>query len=212
MTTASNAPQNGRGYWRSLQELAQSEEFKQQLAQEFPGGIEPTRSGVSRRRFLQIMAASTAMASLAGCRWPEDHIVPFAKRPDGYIPGESEQFATALEFGGIGTALLATSYDGRPVKVDGNGEHPWSLGAASAQMQATVLDLYDADRSRTVVRRDGNQEIKATWDDFTAFADGHFTSLADRRGTGLAFLAGATSSPSHARLRIELQQRFPDAH
>jgi len=211
MSTGSKAELNGRGYWRSLQELAQSDEFQEHLDKEFPGGIEPPSSSVSRRRFLQIMAASTAMASLAGCRWPEEKIVPFAKRPEGYVPGETKAFATAMELGGIGSALLATSYDGRPIKVDGNPDHPWSLGAAGAQLQASVLDLWDVDRSRTPVRREKNQEIKASWDDAVAFVTDHFTPLAEQRGRGLAFLSEVSGSPSRARLRRLLEERYPEA-
>jgi molybdopterin-containing oxidoreductase family iron-sulfur binding subunit len=211
MSTASNAPENGRGYWRSLEELAQSDEFRRHLEQEFPGGIEPPAAGVSRRRFLQIMAASTAMAGLAGCRWPEEAIVPFAKRPEGYVPGEARHFATAMEQGGVGTALLATSYDGRPIKVDGNPDHPWCLGGATAQMQASVLDLWNVDRSRLPVRQERGQKVKATWEDFTGFASDHFGSLAGRRGRGLAILGGASASPSRARLRRELARRLPEA-
>ncbi len=210
MTTANNAPRSGRGYWRSLEELAQSEEFQRHLEKEFPGGIETPAAGVSRRRFLQIMAASTAMAGLAGCRWPEENIVPFAKRPEGYVPGEARQFATALEQGGVGTALLATSYDGRPIKVDGNPDHPWCLGGASAQMQASVLNLWDPERSRTPVRQERGHTVKANWDDFHGFAGDHFAALAGRRGNGLAILAGASSSPSRARLREELSKSMPD--
>jgi len=210
MTTANDAKLNGRGYWRSLNELAQSDEFQQHLDQEFPGGVETPAGGVSRRRFLQIMAASAAMAGLTGCRWPEEDIVPFSRRPEGFTPGVARHFATAMEQGGVGQALLATSYDGRPIKVDGNPDHPWSLGGASAQMQASVLDLWNVDRSRSVVRRGQNQAVTSSWDDFAAFAAEHFENLAGQRGRGLAVLTEAGSSPTHARLRAELQQRFPE--
>ncbi|MDY0109462.1 MAG: TAT-variant-translocated molybdopterin oxidoreductase [Candidatus Krumholzibacteria bacterium] len=213
MTTANDANLTGRGYWRSLQELAGSPEFRRHLDSEFPDGIDGPAAGFSRRRFLQIMAASAAMAGLTGCRWPQERIIPFAARPDGFTPGKTQQFATALELPGLGTgvALLVTSYDGRPIKVDGNPEHPWSLGAASAQMQASVLDLWNVDRSRSPVRRRDNQEVRATWNDFAAFAAGQFDALAERDGRGLAFLAGASSSPTRARLRAQLAARFPSA-
>ncbi len=211
MSKANSTDLHGRGYWRSLEELAQSDAFRHQLENEFPGGIEPPSDGVSRRRFLQIMAASAAMAGLAGCRWPEETIVPFAKRPDAYVPGTTRHFATACEQGGVGWPLLATSYDGRPIKVDGNPDHPWSLGASTAQLQASVLDLWDVDRSRAPRRRRGNQEVTATWEDFADFADEHFGGLAGRRGQGLAFLLPATGSPTAARLLAQLRERFPAA-
>jgi MoCo/4Fe-4S cofactor protein with predicted Tat translocation signal len=213
MTMASDANLTGRGYWRSLQELAESEDFRQHLENEFPTGIETPQSGVSRRRFLQIMAASAAMAGMTGCRWPEETIVPFAARPEGYVPGKAQRFATALELSGlgVGAALLATSFDGRPIKVDGNPDHPWSLGAASAQMQASVLDLWNVDRSRSPVRRRDRQAVRATWADFATFASSHGDALAAREGRGLAILAGASSSPTRTRLRVKLQSRFPSA-
>jgi molybdopterin-containing oxidoreductase family iron-sulfur binding subunit len=210
MTMANHAKLTGRGYWRSLEELAQSDEFKAQLDREFPNGLEPTDTSVTRRRFLQIMAASAAMAGLTGCRWPEETIVPFARRPEGFTPGVARHFATAFEQGGIGQAMLATSYDGRPIKVDGNPDHPWSLGAASPQMQASVLDLWNVDRSRAVVRQGQNQAVTATWDDVADFVAKHFDQLASVRGRGLAILAEAGSSPSRARLRADLQRRFPE--
>jgi len=209
MTMANHAKLTGRGYWRSLEELAQTDEFRAQVDKEFPNGLEPTHSSVSRRRFLQIMAASAAMAGLTGCRWPEETIVPFARRPEGFTPGVARHFATAFEQGGIGQALLATSYDGRPIKVDGNPDHPWSLGAASAQMQASVLDLWNVDRSGAVVRQGQNQAVTATWDDVADFVAKHFDQLASAGGRGLAILAEAGSSPSRTRLRADLQRRFP---
>ena len=132
MTEIANDPARGQDYWRSLQELADSDEFRRQLENEFPAGVEAPPAASSRRRFLQIMAASVAMAGLAGCRWPEEKIVPFAKRPDGYVPGVPRQFATAMELGGVAPALLVTSYDGRPIKIDGNPDHPCSLAAPPA--------------------------------------------------------------------------------
>ncbi len=197
MSTSPRVP----GHWRSLQELAASEDFRRHLEAEFPTGIEPPANGLSRRRFLQIMAASAAMASLTGCRWPEEKIVPFAKQPAGTTPGETRLYATAMELGGVAVPLLATSYDGRPIKIDGNPDHPASLGGASAIAQASVLDLYDVDRSRTVVRRDGGREIAATWDDFA--------KAAAAAGRNLCILAEPSLSPSRRRLQDELQQAAP---
>ncbi len=210
---AHDAELTGRGYWRSLQELSQTEDFRRHLEHEFPGGIEPETGGVSRRRFLQVMAASAAMAGLTGCRWPQETIVPFSARPQGYTPGTTRQFATALELSGLGLAapVLATSYDGRPIKIDGNPQHPWSLGAASARLQAAVLDLWNVDRSRSPSRRRDRQEVRASWDDATAFIQAHFETVAGQQGRGLAFLGGVASSPTRLRLRSLLQSRFPSA-
>jgi len=193
MSEKFNGRRDGQGYWRSLQELADTDEFRLQLENEFPAGLEPPVSGLSRRRFLQIMSASVAMTSLAGCRWPEEKIVPFARRPEGAVPGEPVSFATTMELGAVASAVVATSYDGRPIKIDGNPDFPLSLGAASAFAQASVLDLYDPDRSRTVIDRSGGGAAESDWDAFRSFARKHYRRLGWNK---VAVLTEATSSPS----------------
>jgi len=152
MSETSTDPRQHMNYWRSLQELADTEEYRNQVENEFPTGIEPSDDGMSRRRFLQVMSASIAMTTLAGCRWPEEKIVPYAERPDGVTPGTPLQFATTMELGPVALGVLATSYDGRPIKIDGNPDFDLSLGATSAFAQASVLDMYDPDRSQDVLK------------------------------------------------------------
>ncbi|MFO7652224.1 MAG: TAT-variant-translocated molybdopterin oxidoreductase [Candidatus Krumholzibacteriia bacterium] len=202
-------PGHGQNYWRSLQELADSDEFRRHLENEFPGGVGLPEDGLSRRRFLQIMAASVAMAGVAGCRWPEETIVPFSHRPAGVVPGRSRLFASALEIGGQAFPVLATSFDGRPIKVDGNPDLDLSGGAASAVVQAGVLDLYDPDRSRGILRRSGRQTLAAGWDEVLAFLAEQRSQLTEDAGEGLAILAEASTSPSRAALQAELRQRYP---
>jgi molybdopterin-containing oxidoreductase family iron-sulfur binding subunit len=199
-----------RAYWRSLEERADTPEFRAFVAQEFPGLADELTSP-SRRAFLRLMAASLGVAGLTACRWPKELIVPFASRPEGRIPGVPQQFATAIELLGSGAGLLVTSVDGRPVKVEGNPLHPYSLGAATTWAQASLLELYDPDRSQGVVRCEAGQRIAAVWDDFAAFARRHFAALRSRHGAGLAFLTEATSSPSVWRLRRKLQAALPEA-
>src|SRR6478609_983644 len=139
-------------YWKSLAELEQSPEFLELAAREFAAPLEqepPNSPG--RRRFMQIMGASMSLAGLDACRWREDKILPLSRRPEGTIPGSSRYFATAMEINGNAVGLYAASYDGRPIKIEGNPAHPDSLGAAAAFHQATVLGLYDPDRSTSVV-------------------------------------------------------------
>lgn len=211
MSEISKAPGNGPQYWRSLQELAGSAEFTLSVEKEFPSGIEAP-DGLSRRRFLQIMGASAALVTMAGCRWPREEIMPFAERPEGMTPGKPLKFATTMELGPVALGVLATSFDGRPIKIDGNPDFPLSLGATSAFAQASVLDLYDPDRSRHVVRRDavrpGLMGSRATWDDFLAFAGGHFPGL---RGGGLAILTEASSSPAVFGLMQEVGRKYAGA-
>ncbi len=209
MSDIANVPARGQDYWRSLQELADTDEFRQQLDHEFPAGIEAP-GGLSRRRFLQIMSASVALTSLAGCRWPVEKIVPFAKRPAGYAPGTPVQFATTFELGPVAHGVLATSYDGRPIKIDGNPGVDLSGGATSAIAQASVLDLYDPDRSRTVISRQGRAAAEADWATFSGWAGEHFAGLR-KSGAGLAILSGATSSPSVRGLLDRAAQTYPGA-
>ncbi len=122
-----------------------------------------------------------------------------------------QQYATAMELGGGAIGLLVTSVDGRPIKIEGNPLHPASLGAASALAQASVLELYDPDRSKQVVRRESGQAFASSWDEFAAFAGPHFGSLRASGGAGLAVLAEESSSPSLARLRQRFAEVFPKA-
>ena len=180
----------GKEYWRSLDELADTPEFRALVEKEFPGLAEELLSPQTRRAFLKVMGASLGVAGLAACRWPKETILPFAHRPEGRIPGVPQQFATAMDLGGAAIGLLVTGYDGRPVKVEGNPLHPISRGAATAFAQASILELYDPDRSRQVLRREGGQTFASSWDEFTAFAGPHFGKLRAKGGAGLARAVG----------------------
>jgi len=195
MSAYSLEPGGGSPYWRSLQELADTDEYRRQLENEFPGGIDAP-DGLSRRRFLQIMSASIAMTSLAGCRWPEDKIVPYAANTPGIEPGTPIRFATTMELGPAALPVVATSYDGRPIKIDGNPGHPLSRGATSVFAQASVLGLYDPGRSQQARRRGGLFDGDTDWAAFVDWARPRFgASLA-----GTAILTGATTSPATAGL------------
>jgi len=206
--------QNGRTYWRSLEELADTPEFREFVHHEFPkGALDQIDSTTDRRHFLKIMGASMALAGLglAGCRrWPKEHIVPFASRPEGRDPGVAEIFASTAEFAGVGYGVLVTSYDGRPIKIEGNPEHPepGGLGATNSFLQASVLDLYDPDRSRSV-RHNGQA---STWADFVAWATEHFSEARRRdNGAGVYILSEATNSPSVQRMRDSLRASMSGA-
>jgi MoCo/4Fe-4S cofactor protein with predicted Tat translocation signal len=201
----------GKEHWRSLDELADTPEFRTLVEKEFPGLAEDLLSPQTRRAFLKIMGASLGVAGLASCRWPKELILPFAHGPEGRTPGVPQQYATAMELGGAAIGLLVTSYDGRPVKIEGNPLHPTSRGTATALAQASLLELYDPDRSRQPIRREGGQEIPQTWDDFITFAGPHFARLQADRGRGLAVLSEESSSPSLARLRKRFAEVFPEA-
>jgi MoCo/4Fe-4S cofactor protein with predicted Tat translocation signal len=205
-------------HWRSLAELEADPTLCDARDAEFAEPAEPaepaeqlTHDAAGRRTFLQVMSASLGMAAAAtGCRWEKDELLPLSQRPDGVVPGEPRQYSTSVELDGVGSGLLVTSVDGRPIKVDGNPKHHESLGSSTIYQQASILDLYDPDRSQDVVLRQGSRNI-SSWEEFTAWAK---TELAARRadtGRGLAFLVETTSSPTFARLRSEFLAAFPES-
>ncbi len=200
---------NGKTYWRSLNELQDTPEFRQMLEREFPVAASEFPDGVSRRRWMQLMGASLAFGGLAGCRWQAEKIAPMAMRPENRVPGEPEHFATSIEIGNLPRHLLVTCYDGRPIKVEGNPDHAASRGASDAFSQASILGLYDPDRSDALRQRDGSQVFTRSWDDFQQFADKHFAAIEKRAGEGLAILLEPTSSITSGWLLERFRERFP---
>src|ERR1051326_6396173 len=127
-------------YWRSLEELADTPEFRAFVEDEFPNRKPDWDHPSSRRRFLSLMSASLALGVASACtKQPKDTIVPYVKQPEQYVPGNPLFYATAMSLGGIATGVLAESHLGRPTKIEGNPDHPASLGATSPEMQASVL-------------------------------------------------------------------------
>jgi Fe-S-cluster-containing dehydrogenase component len=163
----------------------------------------------SRREFLRLMGASLALAGASGCiRMPEEKLVPYAHRPPSRTPGVPVSYATAMEIGGIAQGLLVTSYDGRPIKIEGNPNHPLNRGACDAIAQASILELYDPDRSRGVIRRNANGKREASsWEEFARWAKGVFKG----DGKGICVLSEASSSPSLADMRRRFQAALPKA-
>jgi molybdopterin-containing oxidoreductase family iron-sulfur binding subunit len=196
---------SGPKYWRSLNELADTPEFRKWVHQEFPANATEMLDGNSRRTVLKLMAASFGLAGLAACHRPVEHILPNSKGTDAdiYTPGEPYFYTTVMSIGGHVTGLLVETHDGRPTKIEGNPDHPHSLGAATALQQATVLSMYDPDRSARVLA--GGKP--STWANFEAAVKG--LSLGD--GTGLRFLSGGVTSPSLAALRADALKKFPKA-
>ena len=205
-----NAAAEPIGAWRSLEELEGKPAFQNFLAKEFPANGEELRDPLSRRRFMQLMGASLAFAGVAGpgCRWEEEHIVPLSRRPEGVVPGVPRYYATSWEFAGSAEGLVVEVFDGRPIKVEGNALHPYTGRATSHFAQASILELYDPDRSRHVVRRDGARRIAATWDDFVNWAR---TAREPGKKGSLRILAEPTSSPAIAALRAKLLETVPGA-
>ena len=184
----------GRQYWRTLEELAADPSFEELLHREFPRQA-PSEwdDSVDRRNFLKLMAASLAFAGLSGCaRPPEEHIVPYVKQPDGLVLGKPQFYATAMPFGADAIGLLVESHEGRPTKIEGNPDHPSSLGATNVFAQASILNLYDPDRSQTVTKAG---EIQ-TWSQFLDAAQGMAATLKATGGQGFRILTGLITSPT----------------
>ncbi len=205
-------------YWRSLSELHRSDDFNQFLDREFPVAASEFPEGVSRRRWLQIMGASLAVAGATGCRYPEETIAPFVLRPEGRVPGETYSRATNLELAGRVYNLLVTCVDGRPLKIEPNTEHPSGLGT-DAYVQASILGLFDPDRSRSddgpILRRGDDEKgrrVAADWDAFDKYGE-NLLRAAEGNGEGgmFAVVMEPTSSPSVLRMLSELRKRLPKA-
>ena len=190
--------------WKSLDELSEDPELLRAVAREFPENASLLTDPITRREFLRLMGASLAFAGLQACiRLPLERIVPFVSTPEGMVPGMSHYYSTTLLLDGYPRGVLVKSYDGRPVKIEGNPEHPASLGATDLVAQAEVLSLYDPDRSQHVLHKGAN----STWADFTA----GFQSAVNGQTTPGSFrvLCERTTSPTILEQLQKLQKQFP---
>ncbi|HEX7369695.1 MAG TPA: TAT-variant-translocated molybdopterin oxidoreductase, partial [Rhodanobacteraceae bacterium] len=200
------ANQRGPRFWRALEELADSEGFRAWLRKEQPrladGG------SLDRRDFLKLLGASLALAGLAGCSHPpETEIVPYVHKPVGQVDGLPRYFATALTRHGYARGVLVRDNQGRPTKVEGNPQHPASLGSTDIFAQAAILQLWDPDRSQAVMH--GN--TVATWNDFTAALTERIARFAANAGEGLRLLIGPTTSPTLIGQLAAFEKQFPNA-
>ncbi len=218
-------------YWRSMEELDNSSDLQEMLHDQFPEIGRLPVDHLDRRRFLRLVAASLALAGVttSGCRrWPVEEIRPHSAQPEGTLPGVPQFYASSFELDGVSTGVLVKSYDGRPIKIDGNPDHPFSLGATDVMMQASILEMYDPERSHRYVQRVApptSQEsaesagsnpamprsVDRTAADFQRFASAHFRTLREKKGAGLAVLMPPHSSPTVARLKRELETSIPQA-
>ena len=194
----------GKEYWRSLEELSRSDAFDEFFENEFPTQSIALSRGMDRRNFMKLMGASVALGGLAACRPPGEGIVPYVNQPENLIPGKPMYFATAMPLSGYAKGVLVESHMYRPTKIEGNPEHPASLGASDAFMQASILNLYDPDRSQ-VVRKMG--EI-GTWSEFVASVQ---PILNDARGnaSGIRLLTQTVTSPTLGSQIQALLAQYP---
>jgi molybdopterin-containing oxidoreductase family iron-sulfur binding subunit len=212
----------GPRIWRSLEELADDDEFAAALRREFPEYANRLNDGATRRQFLQLMGASLALAGMSGCiEQPQEKIVPFVQAPEHLVPGKPRYFATAMTLDGAAIGLLAESRMGRPIKIVGNPLHPASpeimatateidrlrFGATDSFAQASVLSLYDPDRSQTVLH-DGKI---ATWESFIAELQSRLREAQASGGRGVRLLTETVVSPTLADQLRQFTQGLPNA-
>jgi MoCo/4Fe-4S cofactor protein with predicted Tat translocation signal len=204
--------QGGKRFWRCLEELADTPEYKALVENEFTHNVEgqptPVFGTVSRRDALRLMAASAAFASLSGCtKLPTEHIVPYVVAPEDVLPGRPTFYATSMPHNGMGMGLLVESNMGRPTKIEGNPNHPASLGATDIFAQASVLSLYDPDRSKAILREGQISD----WPTFSAAMMQFRDEANANKGAGLRILTDSTSSPTFAVQMQAVLKQFPEA-
>jgi MoCo/4Fe-4S cofactor protein with predicted Tat translocation signal len=202
------AGRRGPAYWRSLEELADTPDFVAQMEGEFPRFAAAAAGAPDRRRFLQLMAASLALGGLAACGPEEEprQLLPYVEQPPGIVPGRARYFATATTRDGYATGVMLQHQMGRPIKVEGNPDHPASLGATGAIEQASILGLYDPHRAQAVTRR-GQVE---SWQAFVTAIVEKRREWQTNRGQGLYLLTGALTSPTLLEQISALRQAFPE--
>jgi len=199
---------SGPQYWRSLEELAQSEGFFEMLHREFPRQASVWPESASRRDFLKLMSASMALAGLSACvKIPLQPIVPYVKQPNEVVLGKPLFFASAMPFGAYASPVLVESHEGRPTKIEGNPEHPAGLGGSDVFSQASILDMYDPDRSQIITYVG---ELR-TWSDYVLALKGALNSQRAIQGAGLRILSCPTSSPTMGSLMDQVQTAFPQS-
>lgn len=202
------AESRGQQYWRSLEELANTEEFQDLLQREFPRHASVWPDSVSRRNFLHLMGASLALAGLSACtRQPTELIVPYVKPPESLLPGKPQFYATAVLLNGVASGVLVESHMGRPTKIEGNPQHPASLGGTDVFTQGTILTMYDPDRAQVV----SNARRITTWDFFLAAVKPSLDQQRLKQGAGLRVLTETVTSPTLASQLQTLLKEFPEA-
>src|SRR5688500_9820317 len=198
----------GREYWRSLEAVAETPEFKEFLHREFPQNASEWLDPVGRRGFLKLMGASLALAGVSACtRQPSEELVPYVRQPEELVPGKPLFYATAMPFNGAGMGLLVETHEGRPTKIEGNPQHPSSRGATDVFAQAAILGLYDPDRSTTITSLG---EIRP-FSSFFAVLRSILTSQRPKKGAGLRILTETVASPTLGAQLEAILTALPEA-
>ena len=198
----------GKQYWRTLDELAEDPHFDELMHREFPRHASEWDESVDRRNFLKLMGASLAFAGLAGCKSNEqERIIPYVKQPDGMVLGKPLYFATVMPFGADAIGVLVESHEGRPTNLAGNPDHPSSMGGIDSITQASILNLYDPDRAKTVSFAGSLR----TWSEFSQAAQAAAADIKSTNGAGFRILTGTITSPTLADQLQGILKLYPQA-
>ena len=198
----------GAGYWRSLDELASVEGFKDFLHREFPRQASEWIDDEGRRNFLKIMGASLALAGLSACtKQPTEYLMPYVEAPEQELPGKPIFYATAFPVSGIANPVLVETHEFRPTKVEGNPEHPASLGSTDVPTQASILGLYDPDRLQTVNFID---EVRS-YPSFLVTFIKELERQQAKSGSGIRILTETVTSPTLYSQMQEALMLYPGA-
>ena len=200
------AGKTGKAYWKSFDELAQTDAFEQWVDDEFPN--RKSLLQLDRRKFLTLGGAALGLAGLSGCRFlPAQQAVPYVRTPEELVAGKPLVYATTLPRAGYGIGVLVESHEGRPSKVEGNPRHPASLGATDVWAQAELLNMYDPDRSQAVVN---GTEI-GSWDQFLGVMHRDLNARSRQSGAGLAILTETITSPTLGAQMTAFMAKYPQA-
>ncbi|HEX8702290.1 MAG TPA: TAT-variant-translocated molybdopterin oxidoreductase [Myxococcaceae bacterium] len=200
----------GRTYWRSLEERLGKPEYLESVKPEFPEGADLPPTGVARREFMQLIGASLALAGATACttRPSDERLVPFTKTPPELVPGNALHYASGMTFGGHTSGLLITAREGRPIKIEGNPEHPINRGAAGPFEQAFLISLYEPNRARVLRQGKAPRSLRSLAEDVSALVNK--AAPADG-GARVRFLTEPLNSPMMGQLRSRILQKLPNA-
>ncbi len=147
-----NSKELKKEYWKSLKDYNNDPDLLKIKANEFLEGVtedfdESKLSGLSRRRFIALLTASTAFAATACTDYRDKgEIIPYNKRPEEIKPGKANYYASTCNGCAQSCGILVKTREGRPIKIDGNPEHPINNGKICSKGQASILNLYDPER------------------------------------------------------------------
>ncbi|MBD3233657.1 MAG: hypothetical protein GF315_08020, partial [candidate division Zixibacteria bacterium] len=198
---------NNKEYWRSLNQLADTPEFRELIKREFPERASEIDNSWSRRKFISLMGASIALAGMVSCRRPEEKIVPYVNAPEDVVPGIPQKYATTMPFLNSAYGIVVESHEGRPTKIEGNELHPSTRGASNSYAQAEILRLYDPDRSKILLE----SEVRKSWYDFVTYWRSARERYRANGGRGLAVLTEPFSSYSLSKQKGNFHQTYPQA-